>query len=59
MADSEDIKSVKKFKRYENLGDPYRPKSEKVEIDRNEIINILTIMEGFKHKLQAELKKQA
>jgi hypothetical protein len=52
MADSED---VKKLKRYEFL----KRKSEKVELDRNEVINILTIIEGFKRKLQAELKKQA
>jgi len=56
MADSEDIKkTIKKFERYSKV--PIHPK--KVELDRNEVIDIITIIEGFKRKLQAELKKQA
>jgi len=56
MADSEDIKNLKKREFLDSL---VKTKPKKVELDRNEVIDIITIIEGFKRKLQAELKKQA
>jgi hypothetical protein len=58
MSKSED-KNILSYKKYPSLASPEELKKtkQKVVLDRNEVIDLITIMEGFKRKLQAKLKQ--